>query len=42
MKPAEAMKEKIKNIQFKKPMFDIVINVDAKPENDPDIIKKIN
>jgi len=41
MKPAaETMKEKIKNIKFQKPMFDIVTNVNAKPENNPDVIKK--
>ena len=38
---AEIMKEKIDSVNFKKPKFDIVCNVNAKPENDPDKIKKM-
>ena len=42
MKAAEQkMKEKIFSIEFKKPKFDIVSNVTSKPENNPDIIKKL-
>ena len=35
------MKEKINNTEFKKPKFDIVNNVTAKPENNSDKIKKL-
>ena len=42
MRPAaEAMKSKIESINFKKPIFDIVSNVTSKPENNPEIIKKL-
>ena len=42
MKPAaDAMKDKIKNINFKKPNFEIVSNVTANPENNPENIKKM-
>jgi [acyl-carrier-protein] S-malonyltransferase len=42
MKAAEQkMKEKIFSIEFRKPKFDIVSNVTSKPENNPDIIKKL-
>ena len=42
MKPAaEEMSEKIKNTFFKKPLVEIVNNVEAKVENDPDKIKKL-
>ena len=35
------MKEKIENIEFKKPNFDIVSNVSAEPINDPKQIKDL-
>ena len=38
---AEKMSQKINNINFSKPLFDIVCNVTAKPENDPENIKKL-
>ena len=38
---AEKMKEKIENIEFKKPNFDIVSNVSAEPINDPKQIKDL-
>ena len=38
---AEKMKDKINSINFKKPNFDIVCNVTSKPENNPEIIKKL-
>ena len=38
---AEKMKDKINSTNFKKPNFDIVCNVTAKPENNPDNIKKL-
>ena len=42
MKPAsEKMREKITNTKFKKPLFKIVNNVTAKPEDDENIIKKL-
>jgi len=42
MKPAaEIMKDKIKDIKFKTPLFRIVNNVTAKPESDLNIIKKL-
>ena len=42
MRPAaEVMKEKIKNITFKKPSISIVNNVTAKTENDVEILKKL-
>jgi len=42
MKPAATkMREKINNTTFKKPLFDIVNNVTAEPENDPDKIKNL-
>ena len=42
MKPAaEEMLSKINSVKFKKPNFDIISNVTAKPENDPEIIKKL-
>ena len=42
MKPAaEIMKDKIKDIKFKTPLFRIVNNVTAKPESDSNIIKKL-
>ena len=42
MKPAaDAMKDKIKNINFEKPNFEIVSNVTANPENNPKNIKKM-
>ena len=42
MKPAaENMKTKINNIEFKKPEFDIINNVIAKPVRDPQLIKKL-
>ena len=42
MKPAAAkMKEKINLINFEKPKFDIVCNVTAKPETNPENIKKL-
>ena len=42
MKPAaENMKEKILKTNFKKPIFDIINNVTAKKEEDPENIKKL-
>ena len=42
MKPAaEKMKEKIGNTNFKQPSFEIINNVNAKPEKDPEIIKRL-
>ncbi len=42
MKPAALkMKEKIDSTKFNKPLFDIVNNVTANPENDQNIIKKL-
>ena len=42
MKPAaEAMKDKINNANFKKPLFEIVNNVTAKPEAEPKNIKSL-
>ncbi len=42
MKPAaEEMSFKINNTKFKKPLFEIVNNVNAKVENDPNEMKKI-
>ncbi len=42
MKPAaEAMVEKINSIVFKKPAYDIICNVTALPESDPEKIKKL-
>ena len=42
MKPAaENMKTKINNTEFKKPEFDIINNVIAKPVRDPQLIKKL-
>ena len=38
---AEKMSLKINNVNFSKPLFDIVCNVTAKPENDPENIKKL-
>ena len=38
---AEAMKDKINSVNFKKPSFDIVCNVTSKPENNPDILKSL-
>ena len=38
---AEAMKEKINSVEFKKPDFDIVSNVTSEPENNPEKIKKL-
>ena len=38
---ADKMKEKINNIKFQKPLFKIVSNVTAKPEEDPHVIKKL-
>ena len=38
---AEAMREKINSVEFKKPDFDIVSNVTSKPENNPEKIKKL-
>ena len=43
MSPAkEKMKDKINSINFNKPIFDIVSNVNSKPENNPINIKIIN
>ena len=43
MKPAaDAMKDKIKNINFEKPNFEIVSNVTANPENNPENIKNVS
>ena len=42
MKPAsEKMKDKINSINFKKPLFDIVCNVTAKIEKNPEDIKQL-
>ena len=42
MKPAaEIMKNKINNIKFKNPSFEIINNVTAKGEKDPNTIKKL-
>ncbi len=42
MKPAaNIMKDKINSVNFKKPKFDIISNVTAKPENNPNNIKKL-
>ena len=42
MKPAaETMREKLKNINFEKPLKNIVSNVTARSENDPENIKKL-
>ena len=42
MKPAaKIMKEKIEKINFSKPSINIVSNVNAKPENNPDKIKSL-
>ena len=42
MKPAAiTMKDKINNVNFKKPKFDIISNVTAQAENDPKVIKKL-
>tara|TARA_B110000305_G_C19279977_1_gene558733 strand:+ start:57 stop:980 length:924 start_codon:yes stop_codon:yes gene_type:complete len=38
---AEIMNDKINSVNFKKPSFDIVCNVTSKPENNPDILKKM-
>ncbi len=38
---AEIMKNKIKETKFNKPNFDIVSNVTAKPENNPEVIKNL-
>ena len=35
------MKDKINSVNFKKPNFDIICNVTAKPENNPENIKKL-
>ena len=42
MNPAAIkMKDKILSVEFKKPLFDIICNVTAQPENNPDVIKKL-
>ena len=42
MRPAaEKMEEKINKINFEKPIFEIVSNVTAKKENNPETIKKL-
>ena len=42
MSPAATkMKDKINSVNFKKPIFDVVCNVTAKPENEPANIKKL-
>ena len=42
MKPAaKVMEEKIKNTEFKKPLLEIINNVTATPEKDPENIKKL-
>ena len=42
MNPAATkMAEKINNVNIKKPDFEIINNVTATPENDPDKIKKL-
>jgi [acyl-carrier-protein] S-malonyltransferase len=38
---AEKMKEKINSTSFKKPIFEIVCNVTSKPENNPEILKRL-
>ena len=38
---AEKMKDKINAVNFKKPKKDVICNVTSKPENDPEIIKKL-
>ena len=38
---AEKMSNKIYNTRFSKPLFDIVCNVNAEPENNPENIKKL-
>ena len=38
---AKAMEEKIKNIEFKKPLLEIINNVTATPEKNPENIKKL-
>ena len=38
---AQKMKDKINSTNFNKPSFDIVCNVTAKPENNPENIKKL-
>ena len=38
---ANVMKEKIEKINFKKPLFKIVNNVTANPEDNPEILKKL-
>jgi len=38
---AQKMKEKIDNTKFNKPLFEIINNVTAKVENEPNIIKKL-
>ena len=38
---ATKMQDKINLVDFKKPSFDIVCNVTAKPENNPDEIKRL-
>ncbi len=38
---AAKMKEKINSVDFKKPIFDIVCNVTAKAENNPEDIKRL-
>ena len=37
----EKMKDKILSVEFKKPIFDIICNVTAKPENNSESIKKL-
>ncbi len=42
MKPAaDIMKKKIYETNFKKPLFEIVSNVKAQPESDPNVIKEL-
>ena len=42
MKPAaEAMRDKINKVNFNKTSNQIICNVTAKPENNPDLIKKL-
>ncbi len=42
MKPAATkMEGKIKSINFKKPNFDIICNVNSKPENNPEKLKEL-
>ena len=41
MKPAAEIMKKIDETKFKKPKFDIVSNVTAKPENEPEVIKNL-